>query len=312
MKDTSFGALDVCDAHVHFFSHGFFGKLGRLAPSTRHANDPVLAAGEVTGFVIPDADPIGLADQWVSELDSAGVAKAMLIASVPGDEDSVSAAVWRHPNRFVGAFMLDPTGADIETHVRRAFDELGLQVACLFPAMHHFGVAESEGVRAVAALAAEESGRAVFTHFGALSVGIRKKLGLPSPFDMRRSNPIDLHPIASEFASTKFIVPHFGAGYFREALMLADLCPNVMLDTSSSNKWMGYGPSPTDLASVFRQAISAVGSARLLFGSDSSFFPRGWNATVFEAQIAALESAGATESDASAIFGGNFERLLTR
>ena len=35
---------------------------------------------------------------------------------------------------------------------------------------------------------------------------------------MRRSNPIDLHPLAAEFASTTFIVPHFGAGMLREAL----------------------------------------------------------------------------------------------
>ena len=42
-------------------------------------------------------------------------------------------------------------------------------------------------------------------------------------------------------------LPHFGAGYFREALMLADLCPNVYLDTSSSNSWMRYeGPRPED------------------------------------------------------------------
>ena len=36
------------------------------------------------------------------------------------------------------------------------------------------------------------------------------------------------------------IIPHFGAGLFREALMVADLCPNVLLDTSSSNGWIKY------------------------------------------------------------------------
>ena len=294
MKETTFGSIDVCDAHVHFFSHGLFAKLG---------GDPV-------GFDVPGVDPADLADRWVGELDAAGVSRAMIIASVPGDEDSVSVAVARHPGRFVGAFMVDPTASDTETRVKRAFDELGLKVACLFPAMHQFSVAECEGVRAVSALAGEQGGRAVFTHFGALSVGIRGKLGLPSRFDMRRSNPIDLHPLAAEFASTTFIVPHFGAGMLREALMLADLCANVMLDTSSSNKWMRYTSPPADLAGVFRQAIAVAGSRRLLFGTDSSFFPRGWVAPVFDAQVAALEAAGATDDDARAVLGGNFRRIF--
>ena len=73
----------------------------------------------------------------------------------------------------------------------------------------------------------------MFVHCGALSVGVRKKLGLPSLFDMRYSNPLDVHPVAHRFPSLRFIVPHFGAGLFREALMLADLCPNVWLDTSA-------------------------------------------------------------------------------
>ena len=93
--------------------------------------------------------------------------------------------------------------------------------------------------------------RAVFVHCGVLSVGVRKKLGLPSLFDMRFSNPLDLHAVALRYPSVPIMVPHFGAGFFREALMLADLCPNVYLDTSSSNRWMRYeephtwNPAPT-------------------------------------------------------------------
>jgi len=41
---------------------------------------------------------------------------------------------------------------------------------------------------------------------------------------MRFSNPLDLHAIALAFPQVRFIMPQFGAGMFREALMLADLC----------------------------------------------------------------------------------------
>ncbi len=101
--------------------------------------------------------------------------------------------------------------------------------------------------------------RVAFVHCGVLSVGVRKKLGLPSPFDMRFSNPIDLHAVASRYPQVRFIVPHFGAGYFREALMLCDLCPNVYLDTSSSNSWTRYEEAHLDLRTVFRRALDVAG-----------------------------------------------------
>jgi predicted TIM-barrel fold metal-dependent hydrolase len=65
------------------------------------------------------------------------------------------------------------------------------------------------------------------------------------------------------------------------------------------------------LKTVFRRALDVVGPARLLFGSDSSFFPRGWNAEIFRAQVQAISEIGVGEADARAILGGNLKRLTT-
>jgi hypothetical protein len=150
----------------------------------------------------------------------------------------------------------------------------------------------------------------VYVHCGVLSVGFRKKLGLPCPFDIRYSNPIDLHAVALEFPNVNFVIPHFGAGYFREALMVADVCPNVYLDTSSSNSWLRYQPAAITLADVFRRALDVVGPKRLLFGSDSSFFPRGWVSSILETQKQALAEAGASSEMEQAIFGDNLRSLI--
>jgi uncharacterized protein len=152
-------------------------------------------------------------------------------------------------------------------------------------------------------------GAAVFVHCGALSVGVRAKLGLPSQFDVRYGNPLDVHALAAEYPRVPFIIPHFGAGLLREALMLADLCPNVYLDTSSTNRWMAYHPGLT-LTSVFRQALDVVGADRLLFGTDSSFFPRGWNRQVHDVQVSAFDGLGVDESLRQRVFAGNFDRLF--
>ena len=173
--------------------------------------------------------------------------------------------------------------------------------------MHRYSMHDPR-VEAVLEEAAAQPHRAVFVHCGVLTVGVRKKLGLPSPFDMRFSNPLDLHAIALRYPKLPFIVPHFGAGLFREALALADLCPNVFLDTSSTNSWMRY--EDFDLKWVFRRALAVAGPKRLLFGTDSSFFPRGWNRSIFEEQshmIAALDLASA---DARLVLGENLERIL--
>jgi uncharacterized protein len=290
---TPWGELPVSDAHVHFFSRRFIESLTRTS---------------VPGWTMPPADPSALAHIWAGELDRHGVDRCALIASVPGDEDSVAAAVRAFPERFYGYFMVDPLAPAALNHLRHALDS-GLRVACFFPAMHRYSIAGELAQPLLDAVAAHP-GAAVFVHCGALTVGVRKLLGLPSPFDLRFSNPIDLHPVALRYPATPFVIPHFGAGYFREALMVADLCPNVYFDTSSTNSWMRYHEPALDLRRVFRRALEVLGPSRLLFGTDSSFFPRGWHRQIFEDQSRALYELGLDERDAALILGANLTRVL--
>ncbi len=284
---SPWGEIDVRDAHVHFFSHRFFSLL-------TNGLEPGEVAAQLE-WEAPPVEPEALADRWVRELDRHGVASASLIASLPGDEDSVVRAVARHPERFHGQFLVNPL-APGSIGERRTI--------CLFPAMHRYSVADER----LEPLWKQAAGRNVFVHCGVLSVGVRKRLGLPSPFDMRFSNPLDLHNVALRHPAVRFVIPHFGAGFFRETLMLADLCPNVYLDTSSSNNWMKYSEGTLDLETVFRRALAVVGPGRLLFGTDSSYFPRGWVQGVFAAQMDVLHRIGINQADAKAIFG---ETLLS-
>lgn len=287
----------LCDAHVHFFSPGFFDGLGaqlKLPPDGRAAE--VLKR---VGWEDPGTSE-ALADRWAAELSKNGVDRAALIASLPGDEGSVATAVARHPSRFVGFFMLNPMADDAIDRATKALDA-GMRGICLFPAMQNYALREAR-VAQVFALA--EGRAAVFVHCGMLSVGVRKKLGLPSPFDIRLGNPLDVVEHARRHPALPVILPHFGAGFFREALMAADQCANIRFDTSSSNGWMKYTPGLT-LDAVFKTALDVVGPDRLLFGSDSSFFPRGWTREPLEKQKD-LIPADAREK----ILGGNFNRLF--
>jgi predicted TIM-barrel fold metal-dependent hydrolase len=295
-RASPWGPLAVCDAHVHFLSHRFFELLAAQGQGLT-----LEAMGARLGWRMPPPEPEGLAGHWVSELDRHGIWRAALIASLPGDEESTVRAVRAHPGRFFAYAMVSPQAWRPETFS-------SVHVACLFPAMHRYSIQGSEA-RAVFEWA-EQHGRAVFVHCGVLSVGVRKMLGLESPFDLRFSNPIDLHAVALRHPGAPIVVPHFGAGYFREALMLADLCPNVYLDTSSSNRWMHFQESHVDLRQIFRRALDVVGPKRLLFGTDSSFFPRGWHHQIFDEQATALYELGLNAADARLIFGENLLRII--
>jgi uncharacterized protein len=245
----------------------------------------------------------------VAELDRHGVTRAAIIASLPGDEASVAFAVARHPSRFVGFFMFNLAAADAAERLARALDDSKMQGVCLFPAMHQYRL---EDERVVATFEGAGVRRAaVFVHCGVLTVGVRRKLGLPSRFNLRLGNPLSLAAVASRFPRVPVIIPHFGAGFLRETLMAADQCQNIHLDTSSSNSWIRYHPGLT-LEAVFRQALDVAGPDRLLFGTDSSFFPRGWQRQIFEQQKSALEAIGAGADVQEKIFSGNFQRLFPR
>jgi predicted TIM-barrel fold metal-dependent hydrolase len=304
-SETGAAAAPLHDAHCHFLSRRFFDVLGRekFGAEGSRAADRAIAAREWE----PPGTADALAARWIAELDKARVARAALMASVPGDEESVAAAVARYPRRIVGLFVVNAAAADAEERARRGFAELGLGCICLFPAMHRYRL-DDDRVARLFAVAAEHRG-AVFVHCGFLSIEARANLGLRSGFDVRFGDPLALAVAAAPFPTVPVIVPHFGGGLFREALMAAEACPNIVFDTSSSNSWIRFVPGLT-LTEVFRRALAVAGADRLLFGTDSSFFPRGWRRVIHGAQEAILHEIGAEPEVRAKIFSGNFERIF--
>src|SRR5947208_2145970 len=138
------------DAHCHFFSETFLASLAGQRGRSERANDLARELGWE-----PPADAADLSDRWVRELDTFGVDRAALIASVPGDEGAVAGAVARHPLRFVGFFMLDPSAPDAPERARAAIVDQGLRTICLFPAMHHVALGDARVERIVAVAAAQ-------------------------------------------------------------------------------------------------------------------------------------------------------------
>ncbi len=304
---TELGEMRVIDAHAHFFSQPFFMQFVETLRKELPSGDPYRGLADRLGWELPTPDHAALGKRWVEEMDKHGLDRMVLISSLPGDEDSILAAMRAYPHRIIGYFMLDPTKPGAGERVRKALTG-GLRGVCLFPAMHHFHAWEE---RCYPVYEAAQNGSAiVFIHFGILKMGVRDKLGLPSRFDMRFSNPIDLHRVAKDFPQATFVMPHFGCGFLREALIVGDQCPNVCVDTSSSNSWVNTMPTPLTLTDVFRATLRVFGAERIFFGTDSTFLPRGWRRDIFDAQMQALKALDMTTQQARLIFGGNQARIL--
>ena len=85
-------ALEINDAHCHFFSEGFFAKLwSELSTAQKHRpeDDTPQSLLKQLGWDAPGSIN-ELADRWVAELDHVGVNRVALMSSVPEDELSVA------------------------------------------------------------------------------------------------------------------------------------------------------------------------------------------------------------------------------
>ena len=203
--------------------------------------------------------------------------------------------------------MLNPTAADAAERVDRALAG-GLRGVCLFPAMHRYSI-QDERVKPMPRKSRAHAGRAVVRALRRSDRRGAKKLGLPSPFDHALLQPDRSACRRAAISEVNFVVPAFRRRLFARGVDAGRSCPNVYIDTSSSNSWTKYHPESLNLAEAFRRTLGIVGPTRVLFGTDSSFFPRGWHAKIFERQTEVLQQLGTSEADARQILGRNLTRL---
>lgn len=63
------------------------------------------------------------------------------------------------------------------------------------------------------------------------------------------------------------------------------------------------------MSCVFKQALEILGPDRPLFGTDSSFLPRGWQRPVWQA-MQAIDELGVDDGTRAKVLSGNFECLF--
>ncbi|MCC7172531.1 MAG: amidohydrolase [Planctomycetes bacterium] len=298
----------MIDLHTHFFSRPFFDTLAALSPQPGTNEEKLAAATKKAGIELPDADVDAHLARWLGEMDKHGVEHMVTFASLPEEVPAVLSATSKSGGKLTPFAIVNPTADGAKDKVAALLGQKGVKGLLLFPAMHKYDPS-GDAALSVLEVANQHSAFAI-VHCGLLHVKFRDLLGIPRPFDYRFANPLNLVPAANRCRNVKFVIPHFGAGMLRETLMVGSECENVHVDTSSSNAWMATQEQPTELKTVLARALGVFGADRVLFGTDSSTFPRGWNRAIYEAQKTALETLGTSAADQAKVFGGNAKRLL--
>lgn len=293
--------IPVVDAHAHFFTGNTMQAWLSRGRTVQGFEKRTQTRTNMSRIELPD-DSWDVAQKWVDEMDKYGI---QAVGFMVGEEayDEFIEAKKRFPNRFMGYANIDPWDPEAPEKVRKAYLD-GLQGIKLYPSNWR-GLHVYDEVCYPIYEEALRNNLLVFMHFG-ITIG--------GQADLRGGNPIDLQLPSRDFPEIKFIIAHFGAGWFREVLLLQYQSDNVYMDTSGSNSWMNYLPYDLNLRKVFERALIAGGSSKILFGTDSTFFPRGWRIKVLQDQFKAVKElvnrkdSLIDDSDINSIF---YENILS-
>ncbi|MDR7418977.1 MAG: amidohydrolase family protein [Armatimonadota bacterium] len=293
--------MAIIDAHMHLMTANMFRRQMQRAASNRQAaRERARVRGQTFQERIAQMESLSLADQartWLQGFDDAGIQAAVFIAM--GEvNDELAEFIKINPSRFYGCgSLLDPAHPDAAREVRR-FRSLGISALKLYAPAYRTPL--HDRVFYPVYEAAADQGLPIIVHFG-ITVG--------SFYDLTCANPLALSVPGRDFPEITFVIAHFGAGFLREAMLLAYHTENICVDTSGTNNWRLYVPGEPSLEQVFRDALRAFGPSRVLFGTDSTLLS-GYRKGIVEEQVAILDRLALSPADRDLVLAGNARRVF--
>jgi predicted TIM-barrel fold metal-dependent hydrolase len=298
MKSTL--GIEVIDAHAHFMTADSMRAWVQRGRSMSSFTNRTKTRTDMKNIEFPDEN-FNAGQRWTNELDRYGVSSVgFMIGPEIYDEFMIARKLF--PGYFLGYLNVQPTDPEAVTKIKKAAVD-GFYGIKLYPSSWRGIHVYSEQLYPIYEEALKHK-MLIICHFG-VSIG--------NEADLRSGNPIDIQIPAHDFPDLNFMIAHFGAGWFRELLLMQYQADNVYMDSSGSNIWMKYLPYDLDLKAVFRHALRAGGPNKILFGTDSTFFPRGFRYNILEDQFNVLQSLKkdclVNDEGIEQIFSGNHKRL---
>ncbi|MCH7567851.1 MAG: amidohydrolase [Nanoarchaeota archaeon] len=270
----------IIDAHAHFINREIIKNRVKDPEFLKTFQNPSIEEGR---------------KMWLEAMDKNGIEKTVFIALDAGNEDFLKFI--ESSDRFIGTTNVNPIEEDavkkLEADIKR-----GCKGLKLFATSSGFDVGDERAYSVYEYC--EKNEIPIVIHFGVT-------IGRTSDLDL--GNPLRLSKVVSRFPKLKFIIAHFGAGFFKEALLLMYKNENVYFDTSGTNNWLEYSPFGWTLKDLFRISLNAIGSKRILFGTDSHRMSEGYRENILKEQMEIVKEL-AGEEGVEDIFYNNAKKVF--
>ena len=312
--------MRVIDSHVHFPSEKIIddGEREVLSEASlsstlllgrhqfKHEDHPWLSEEKQKwkqAWRFPDAEKLNSDDtfkRWQKEYQIRPYLKKLVFVTAGGN-DFAAGLMRRDREHFIAYAHHDPLLPDAAERLENALGPLGLKGYKILGPLVDISLNDKRFYPLWEIAQSREV--PILIHFGILggAGGVANHVNI---------NPLIIHDVAKKFPALNIIIPHFGCGYVFETLNLCWACPNVFIDTSGSNQWMRWVPYELNLEILFRKYRETIGASRIIFGSDSSWFPRGFTEIYLDEQIRSMIYVGYSENELDAVFYRNAASLL--
>jgi predicted TIM-barrel fold metal-dependent hydrolase len=307
----------IIDSHVHLVAEDWIDRSYHLGVARVTAAYKGKLSGEypdpevLANRLMPKiTDTTG--EKTVSDMDEAGVDMSCIFSvdfgllageppvSMQDQNHMVAEAARRFPDRLIPFFTIDPRRPGGMDLFQRGVEEWGMKGLKLHPAS---GFYPYDPVAYPFYEKCMEYGIPVLFHTGSQ----------PAPMKFRFAQPMNLDDVAADFPQLPIIMAHCAHSLWEEALLVAEIKPNVYFDFSG---WQIICRNhPEKFYRMLRAVIDQVGPWRVFFGTDGPFFnvfcPWGtWVKTVAEPDLSSCPEVSFTPEETEIIMGKAFARLL--
>ncbi len=277
----------IIDAHAHMMTANMFKGVTGVKP--RNVPQKML---ESLQHSVEDNTKT-----WLEAMDRLDIEKTVFMSTVSLNDEFASFI--NSSSRFVGFARMNPTLPDAVDILKKEL-KLGMKGVKLYATSGEFNVGAKEAWPFYEYC--EKNSIPITIHFG-VTIG-------PTA-DLYLGNPIHISRVLSEFPDIRFSIAHFGAGFFREALMLKYKRENLYIESSGTNNWLLHQDNFLTLKDVFRKSIDVFGVQHILFGTDTRIFPDGYREHILKQQQDILKELKLNEGEIEDIMYNNANRFLS-
>jgi predicted TIM-barrel fold metal-dependent hydrolase len=290
--------MGFVDCHVHLFSDAAAANPQGWAASRGEERWARMVTPRPDGRQVQGWAGV---EQMLRDMDASGIERAILQGwywETPATCDEhnclMAEAIAAHPDRLSAAATFHPAGGEAAIRsIRRARDAGFVGMGELCPEAQ--GYAHEDPVFERALGLANEWRWPVTLH-------VTEPAGRDYPG--RVETPLmKIIELVGSHPEVRFVLAHWGGllPFFEMNAAVARSLANAVYDTAASPLIYGAG--------IARAVASAIGSGRIIFGSDYPILPRGGAVLTFEPFLSVVREGGLTPSELEAVLGGTARAL---